>query len=231
MEEKIFTFWEGNKPSYIDLCMETWKRPYILLNYKNLNDYTDLPIDKIKRFSLPQIADIVRVHVLRDHGGYWLDTDTIMISGNLPKENMIGDPEKRSNTIGLLYTEANTEMYKEWALFQDKIINSKDTPKHWSTMGNDFTNSYVKEHPEISIHQVTEYWPETYMITKDVGRWEKYREFYFKSNFKLENLKYKDLLMLHNSWTPQEYKNLSKEEVLKNNCTLSNILRSVLKEN
>ena len=53
-------------PGYIRLCLDTWKVPCTVLNYDNVNDYTDLPLDKLKRFTLPQIADCVRVHVLSD---------------------------------------------------------------------------------------------------------------------------------------------------------------------
>ena len=72
----VYTFWEGEMPDYIKLCMYTWHFPVTILNYDNLNNYTDLQItSQLERFTLPQIADCVRVHVLRDQGGYWLDAD------------------------------------------------------------------------------------------------------------------------------------------------------------
>ena len=49
----VFTFWEGPMPGYIRLCMDTWKVPYTLLNYDNLNEYTHFNIEKAKRFTLP----------------------------------------------------------------------------------------------------------------------------------------------------------------------------------
>ena len=44
----VYTFWEGEMPAYIKLCMQTWKIPYVLLNYDNVNQYTDIPIEKLK---------------------------------------------------------------------------------------------------------------------------------------------------------------------------------------
>jgi hypothetical protein len=226
----IFTFWEGKMPAYIEMCMKTWKMPYTLLNYDNLNKYTDLVVDsRLKRFTLPQIADCVRVHVLRDNGGYWLDCDTIMLTDKLPSENMIGNSDARTQTIGYLYTEANSQMYKEWASYQDKVLALDHPSTHWSIMGNAFTDAYVKEHNEITICSVDKCWPETYMIGGTIPRHQKYEKFYFKDNYQLKDLKPTNMLMLHNSWTPQWYKNLSKEGVLARNCTLSNILRE--KEN
>ena len=226
----IFTFWEGNTmPAYLQLCRRTWLFPYISLTYETVNDYTDLVIDeKLKRFTFPQIADCVRVHVLRDNGGYWLDADTIMLTDKLPEENMVGDYNTKMNTIGFLHTEEHSQMYEWWAIFQDSVIKRQDTPKQWNVMGNAFTDKYLKEHPEITIKNVADYWPETYMIDSNISRYEKYRKFYFEEDYHLKDIHDTTMLMLHNSWTPDWYKALSEKEVLQQSCTMSNILREVL---
>lgn len=224
----IFTFWEGDMPEYIKLCMRTWTLPFTILNYDNVLDYTTLDVEGVKRFTLPQIVDCVRVHVLRDNGGYWLDADTIMLTDELPETNMVGHPDTRANNIGFLHTEKESQMFKEWAEHQDVIIKSGLTPTHWGIMGNTFTDSYVKEHPEITIGSVEEHFPETYMIQNNMSRYMKYLKFYFESNYHLVDLKETNLLMLHNSWTPSWYKCLSKQEILDNDCTMSNILKELL---
>ena len=223
----IFTFWEGTKPDYIKLCMDTWKFEYVTLNYGNLHKYTELPVDKLKRFTLPQIADCVRVHVLRDNGGYWLDADTIVLDG-LPTETILGDPDERTNTIGYLHTEANTDMFNEWAAYQDRIINEQYAPTLWSLMGNDFTDRYLKEHSEVDIGRIGERWAEVDMIGGNLTRMEKYVALYFVHKCHLPDFKKTDILMLHNSWTPQWYKELNEDAVLSADCTLSNILRETL---
>ena len=206
--------------------MESWRFDFVELNYNNLHQYTDLPVEKLKRFALMQIADCVRVHVLRDNGGYWLDADTIVLDG-LPSETVLGDPDKRTNTIGFLHTEANTDMFTKWAAYQDRIINGHDTPILWSVMGNDFTDGYLKEHREISIGNIADRWAEVYMVQGNMPRLEKYRQFYFRESRHLADIKQTDMLMLHNSWTPEWYKQLSEEEVLNQDCTLSNILNEI----
>ena len=221
----IFTFWEGAMPAYIRLCMDKWKMPFTLLTYENLHRYTDLDIDKIKRFTLPHVSDIVRVHVLRDCGGYWLDADTVLITGQLPETEMVGDPENRTVSIGLLWAEANSKMMVEWAEYQDAIIDSESIPNHWAAFGNLFCDTYVKEHEEIRIHPILEYMPEKYMLRNDLPHYQQFKEFYFSKSFSLADIKETDLLMLHNSWVPDWYKELTKAEVLMERCTLSNILR------
>ncbi len=221
-------------PEYLKLCMQTWKFPYIVLNYNNITQYTDKIPEKVKQLTLPKIADYVRVHVLRDNGGYWLDTDTIMLSENLPEESILGNNETRTNTIGYLHTKPNSDFFETWAKFQDwklnQLPNMRKDSTMWNVMGNAFTDFYLKEHKEIIIGKLEQNWPETYMIKDNISRPQKYQKFYFSSNFSLNDVKNKtNMLMLHNSWTPDWYKKLSKEDVLKQKCTLSNIIRELNK--
>lgn len=225
----VFTFWEGRMPPYIEMCLRTWKIPYTMLNYGNLSGYTDLEIsDRLKRFTMPQIADCVRVHVLRDQGGYWLDADTIMLTDRLPATDMVGDPEARTASIGLLYSEPGSRMFAEWAEYQDEIIRGAAPFTLWSIMSNTFTDVYAKEHPEVRIHPIRNYWPETYMVEGSAPRYQKYLHFYFDEQYDLGDICRTDLLMLHNSWTPNWYKWLTESEILRNKCTLSNILRATV---
>lgn len=228
MDKRIFTFWEGPFPEYLKLCMKTWKFPYTVLNYDNVNNYTDIQIKLLKRFTLPQIADYVRVHVLRDYGGYWLDTDTIVL-GDLPEENIGGDTVARTNTIGVLHTEPHSEMFTKWAKYQDSVVyNPMASSQNWAIMGNEFTDDYIKQHEEIKIFPIQNCWPETYMINDGMPRFNKYQKFYFEKSYHLSDINQTNLLMLHNSWTPDWYKKLSRDKIFAQNCTLSNILKEVL---
>lgn len=226
--KKIFTFWEGKMPDYIRLCLDTWKFDYVLLNYENLNDYTDLPIDLIRRFTLPQISDIVRVHVLRDNGGYWMDADTIMIGDTLPSENMVGIPESRSAHCGYLNFDKDSKMLIKWAKHQDEVINSNLLYTGWDTFVNAFSDDYIKKHETITICPRENIFPESYMIKGDYLSKEQYLKFYFEEKYHLSDIRPTEMLMLHNSWTPVWYKMLSKDAVLNNECTMSNILRGVI---
>ena len=223
----IFTFWEGPKPAYIDLCMQTWLFEFVELNYGNLHKYTDLPMDLVKQYPLQQVSDIVRVHALRDNGGVWLDADTIVL-GDLPEETILGWGLKGDNTIGFLQTEAHSNMFEMWASFQDEIMQRLAGPIRWSMFGNEFTDWYLNEYRDVKVGDILSRWPETYMIQANVTRREKYGVFYFGTSYGLCNIMPTDMIMLHNSWTPKKYKRMSRDKVLSNNCTLSNILREVL---
>ena len=216
----IYTFWEGRMPAYIRMCMRTWEFPHVVLNFDNLHNYTDLPMNKLKKFTIMQISDVVRVHVLRDHGGYWLDADTIMNSTKLPDTMFVGDNERRASSIGFLKAEAHHPMYEEWADYQDEMLNGEPT-RYWALMGNAFCDPYLKAHPEIKIGNIFEHWLET----DDVhDRQRKYVDYYFINT---HEPKIPSMVMLHNSWTPHWYKQLTASEVLAQDCTLSWILREI----
>ena len=211
--------------------MKTWKFPFVLLNYKNLSDYTDFSPDVVREnFTLPRVANCVRAHVLRDQGGYWLDTDTIMIGDTLPETTLIGYPSERTGSIGYLYANhPHQDFYERWCEFQDEILANPDSYEtHWSILSNDFTDEYAKTHREISITPINDCWPETYMISGNSSRYEKYQEFYFERKYYLSDIHPTNMLMLHNSWTPEWYKKLSSQEALNDDCTLSGILKEVL---
>lgn len=216
-------------PDYIDLCMQTWSFDYILLNKDNLSNYTDIDLSKFSQYTLPQLADVVRVHVLRDNGGYWLDTDTIMLSDKLPEEMILGNNENRTNTIGYLYAEREQlHMFREWALHQELKAEFNPDDKDWDVMGNRFTDKYLSDNRDIIIGDISNHWAETYMVSEFQSRYDKYRHFYFNTNHNLNDLKPTNMLMLHNSWTPKWYKQYNALEVLSYDCTLSNILKEAL---
>ena len=218
----VYTFWEGSMPEYIKLCLETWRAPYTVLNYSNLHQYTDLPISKLRRFSIEQACDCVKAHVLRDNGGIWLDADSIMVTGKMPKATLLGNVEMRTNTIAFLQTEPHSEMFEEWAKYQDKVLDSPYVSLWWGLMGNGFTDTYIRDHKEIKLDSIYDYWLET---DNEEDRPRKYIDYYFNRSY---NPSLPDIVILHNSWTPKWYKQLTRDEVLQQGCTLSNILREIL---
>lgn len=228
MADQIFTFWEGPKPAYIDLCLKTWKFPYTVLNYDNLSKYTDFDAHKADKFTLPQIADCVRVHVLKDSGGCWLDADTIMLGNELPAVAILGNDATRDNTIGFLRADAVPDMFIQWAAYQDSVLQQSNPPHHWDVMGNAFTNPYLKEHSEIYIGRLDKYHAECSLVESLSSNKDRYKVFYFEKHRHLTDIDNASMLMLHNSWTPGWYKKLSTHEVFAQSCTMSNILREVL---
>jgi hypothetical protein len=84
----IWTFWDTEElPEFIEKCIETWKfhnsdYEIIVMNMSNYNNYTDIDVTKLRHYSKwkPQLtADYIRLSVLKEHGGVWMDASIICI--------------------------------------------------------------------------------------------------------------------------------------------------------
>lgn len=93
-ENKIFSFWEpkGSMTPYLELCRKTWKRnlpdyEIIFLDYSNIGRY--LPeetydMNVLRSLSLMMQKDAIMVGVLKEHGGVFMDADTLVTADISP---------------------------------------------------------------------------------------------------------------------------------------------------
>ncbi len=82
-DRTIWLFWEGPRPPFITLCLETILRHHseaVLLDRAGFDRLwrhdRDLPIDDL---SLNHLSDYVRAYLLAHHGGLYLDADCILL--------------------------------------------------------------------------------------------------------------------------------------------------------
>ena len=93
-EKKIFCFWEppGAMPAYVKLCMDTWRKyltryDIVVLSYANLDRYVTpgtYDIDALKKLPLGVLKDAILAAVLCEHGGVFMDADTIVTGDIAP---------------------------------------------------------------------------------------------------------------------------------------------------
>jgi hypothetical protein len=91
---KIWTYWDNsdnsgvNKlPKAVKLCMESWKKfnpdyEIVLLTKKNFQGYVTIPevVRTHPHFndSPARFSDLVRLYVLEEHGGIWIDASILV---------------------------------------------------------------------------------------------------------------------------------------------------------
>lgn len=96
----IWVFWyqgEEQMPPLVRLCIESIKRnscgrPVYLLDKNNLSDYVNIPdyiYEKLKKgiIKMACFSDIVRLSLLAEHGGHWLDA-TVFVNKPLREESL-----------------------------------------------------------------------------------------------------------------------------------------------
>lgn len=90
--EKIYTMWqqgEANAPALVTACYRSIRRhckqELVVMDDNNFEQYVTLPPEIIAKYRAGKIrrahfADIVRVQVLFEHGGFWLDSTAFVTS-------------------------------------------------------------------------------------------------------------------------------------------------------
>jgi hypothetical protein len=90
--EKIWQFWDnaGNRktPRIVNVCLETvaknkGKFEQKILDMQTIDEYADLPgfiFDRLKagQMHFPHFADLLRLNLLKNHGGVWMDATNYM---------------------------------------------------------------------------------------------------------------------------------------------------------
>lgn len=91
----IWTYWDNEDkiPKMVRMCMDSWKKwnpnyEIILLTKKNYLDYANIPyeITSNKNFNdnPSRFSDLVRINVLAEFGGVWVDT-SVLLKGSIDK--------------------------------------------------------------------------------------------------------------------------------------------------
>ena len=95
--EKIYTMWqqgEENAPALIKSCFRSIRRhckqELVVMDDNNFDQYVHLPPEIVAKYRAGKIrrahfADIVRVQVLFEHGGFWIDS-TAFLTAPIPRE-------------------------------------------------------------------------------------------------------------------------------------------------
>jgi hypothetical protein len=164
MDRNVFIYWVGKEYSLIKLLRKTIYRHATngrgynvhFITDKNLNEYIkDVP--SWFHIVLPAVqADYIRVQVICERGGIWLDSDTLVVDsldplfdiierkdGFLLKENN----EKLCN--GVFGSKPRTPLLLEWKRLQTSIMERERGNVTWTAIGNGILETLHKENPSV----------------------------------------------------------------------------------
>ena len=81
----IWAFWEGKMPPFVCRCFQEFRERnsdylMVVMNRRNVKQYTAVDLSKFPRTndSIQRFTDAVRLHVLAEYGGFWLDASIIL---------------------------------------------------------------------------------------------------------------------------------------------------------
>jgi len=225
--ETIWQFWDNPQgkttPKIVESCLDSvknfkWSFEHLILNNSTFENYTDLPGYVLDKFVKGQIdhahfADLLRLNLLKNHGGVWMDA-TCYMTDFIPKKIMDEDffvfltgkmtlfPYAFMQNC-FIRSKKGSFLCENWYLMCiDFWKNQKKTIDYFqhqlmfkSLVENDLTaKKYFEKMPHISedeTHQLSRKLLEKF----DVKQWEKIKKtsFFQKTTYKVnENFDYSD---------------------------------------
>lgn len=159
----IFLYWVGNDYKLIKIL-----RDIIYLHSNNGKNYTVHLINKdnIKNYikTIPDYfndllpahqADFIRVNVICDYGGIWLDSDTLVMDDLTRLFNIINNKDGffmlENNEIlfnGVFGSKPNTPLMIEWKTKLLTILDTKKQTINWTEIGNSLLENIKNNNPE-----------------------------------------------------------------------------------
>ena len=227
----------------------------VLLDYSNLEEWLGKDVyDEIlfRDFSLPKQADAIRCALLKKYGGLWLDADTILTSPQV-KDYLMIDSElvMISKHLAFIKANNNSKIIADWynqiqynlkfykdVKYQNNAVQKILHPRryrrveNWDYLGNYILHKMLKTKNKKKFFSIDRMeinaLPELNNKNND-NLVENYQNFYFENDYSQDVIKNtKGIILLHNSWTPQQFLETNEEAFLSRNNTLSNVLKTVL---
>jgi hypothetical protein len=237
MKVKLFTYWEGYKPDYIKLCENIISKQicynieYHPINDINLYDYlseNELPINLKHINCLAHKADYIRCCLIYKYGGIWLDSDQILVSDlsevlDLLKTNdyVTYECEKNQPSIGFFSANSDNILLQKWKLSMETLM-SKKSEFHWVELGYDLLYPILQD---LLVTNKLKYYAYDAHTSFAPLEWTQHDKFFQDGDLETLHLK---SVMLYNSKFPDWFKNMSQEEILRNNFLISKLFKRVL---
>jgi hypothetical protein len=238
----LFLYWENrantSKPAYLDLCYETILKhaatsgafDVVLLNEKSIKQF--LPNLPEKLNSLPHIAqkaDYIRVALIHEYGGFWLDSDTIMMKTPQPWTELLKTYDvvwASEQCFGAPKASPFTE--KVMKRLNDKLAENKNN-YYWEELGRkgciDPVFQENEADPKLKIYTI----PQDEVTTLKPIPWSQDND---QTGFISKTLDAADyynrdqvIVRLHNKVYPESFKKLTKDEVLSSETLLADFLK------
>jgi hypothetical protein len=160
----IYLYWVGNEYKLISILRNLI---YLhstngigykvhLITDKNINDYIEDIPSYFSSLCYANQADFVRVNVICDYGGIWLDSDTLVLNSLDSlfdyNENNKGFFIIQNNEIlcnGIFGSRAKTELMIEWKKQMRNLLDIKNGNINWCDIGNNMLQDMYNNNVEL----------------------------------------------------------------------------------
>lgn len=127
-----------------------------LITEQNISDYIqDIP-DYFSNLCPAHQADFVRVNVICDYGGIWLDSDTLVVDSLDSLFDLIEEKNgfliKENNDVlwnGIFGSKKQTPLMIEWKKQMRRLLDIKLGKIGWTDIGNEMLQSMHNKNPSL----------------------------------------------------------------------------------
>lgn len=158
IERNVYLYWVGKSYKLISILRNLIYyhskngKGYnvILITKNNINDYVKNIPENFENLCPAHQADIVRVNVLCDYGGIWLDSDTIVMDSLDELFDIVENKDgffirENSESLcnGVFGSKKQTPLMLKWKNYLTNIFQKK-IKIEWTTIGSKFLNNVNK---------------------------------------------------------------------------------------
>lgn len=155
MERNVWIFWEGKEISLLKILYNFMKIKSFsskgyklnLINHSNMFKYIDIIPDCFFQLGFAHQADFIRMSVLKDYGGIYLDYDTLVIE---PLDSIFSLLEKYECVFvkqnnekicnGFLSCRKGSNIMNKWYEQMMNVLKIYGSAISWEAIGNDIIN-------------------------------------------------------------------------------------------
>ncbi len=237
MKTKLFTYWEGIKPDYINLCEKIIQNNICkdidlhLVTDVNLYEYitvNELPQNFKNIKCLAHRADYIRCCLICKYGGIWLDSDQILISDlseviELLKTHdyITYEWEKNQPSIGFFAAKSGNILLEKWKSSMERLIVTKNE-FHWIELGYELLYPILQD---LLNNNKLKYYAYDARNSFAPLEWTEYSKFFQECELETSHLK---SVMLYNSKFPEWFKTMTEKEILSGDYLVSKLFRNNL---
>ena len=236
----VWLYWENKnnskKPEYLDLCLRTIRKkcaPYTIniLNEKTVYDFLPNLRKEIHSFPcLAHKADYIRAQLVYNHGGFWFDSDMILLKPLEYVEKQLKESgsdfigcgrDGNRPSIGFFGGEKGCKLMEYWISDMDKVISeSKNYKFQWTELGYQllWKHSAPYNYYHYPFNICIPYfsgWNSIFFAT-DENEKQKYRKKLVPDTI---------MIALYNSMFPTWFKTMTEHDILSSNYYIADLLR------